>query len=397
MEKLVLITLFLCLFFCGKGFCVDIPEWVSESQCKKIKEDKNFVSVLDSQVKECWATLNFSNLKPDMILNAGLGYLATGNFDYLELCKRGFIYEIQRLTQKVVTGSFPKDIKDLDVFLSLTDSFSILKHLGALSWMEQEESYTTLNLIYHRFAKFSLSEESVQKLQASKNRIKLDFKPKSVSEDKGSYLLEDGDIVVFYGDSLTGGYGPSPRGIDIYPKELEKLHRISYPEKKVLFINLGKGGETIEGATARAFEISFFNPTKIFLCYGANGVLQKNFGENFLNLLSQVKKQAPQAKLFVISLPYMDDNLPLSQKGIYSLDNIIKKQTILNESLKAIQEKPVFIDILNPMKKIIETGKKKHPEYTLNEPLDGVHPYEAGATLIAYLIFLQLNGNLPAK
>jgi lysophospholipase L1-like esterase len=397
MNTSLSLVVLLSLLTVGFVSAAGLPGWVSSERCEQIKTNTAFLASLDAQVQACWKTLNFSTLSPAQILDAAMGYAAMRKFDHLELAKRAFMHEIQRLTQRVITASFPKYEKDLGVFLPMSDAFSILQGVGGLSWMEQEEAYTVLRLSASRFGKMSLAAERRAELTTGGSRLALDFAPRQADSKQAAsgYALEDGDVVVFFGDSITSGYGPTPRAIDIYPRELEKLHRIAYPERKVLFINLGKGGEGIAGATARAHEVALFRPTKVFLGEGGNGPLTPEFGDSFLKLLAEVKTCAPGARVYVLSLPFPDDNLPLSQKGPYFASAMEQKQKALNDVFKKMPEGVVAIDLLTPMKGILAQGKSKHGDYTLHEPLDGVHPYEAGATFDALQVFHAIGGELP--
>ena len=57
------------------------------------------------------------------------------------------------------------------------------------------------------------------------------------------FAIRDGDTVAFLGDSITAAR--------TYGKLIENYTLLRYPDRKVQFINLGKGGETAAGGLAR--------------------------------------------------------------------------------------------------------------------------------------------------
>ena len=57
------------------------------------------------------------------------------------------------------------------------------------------------------------------------------------------YALEDGDTVVFLGDSITAAR--------TYGKIVENYTLLRFPQRKVRFINAGWGGDTAAGGLAR--------------------------------------------------------------------------------------------------------------------------------------------------
>ena len=79
------------------------------------------------------------------------------------------------------------------------------------------------------------------------------------------FALRDGDTVVFLGDSITAARA--------YGKIIENYTLLRFPERKVHFINAGKGGETAEGVLPRLERDVFsLKPTVLTVAYGINDI-----------------------------------------------------------------------------------------------------------------------------
>lgn len=81
----------------------------------------------------------------------------------------------------------------------------------------------------------------------------------------GGFALRDGDTVVFLGDSITAARG--------YSRVIENFTLLRFPERKIRFVNAGRGGETAKGALARLDEAVFARgATVLTVAYGINDI-----------------------------------------------------------------------------------------------------------------------------
>ena len=79
------------------------------------------------------------------------------------------------------------------------------------------------------------------------------------------FVLRDGDTVVFLGDSITAAR--------TYGKIIENYTLLRFPERKVHFFNMGKGGETAEGVVPRLeHDVFSLKPTVLTVTYGINDI-----------------------------------------------------------------------------------------------------------------------------
>src|SRR5215471_17031019 len=79
------------------------------------------------------------------------------------------------------------------------------------------------------------------------------------------FALRDGDTVVFLGDSITAAR--------TYGKIIEDYTLLRFPDRKVRFVNAGRGGDTAAGGLSR-LEADVFphRPTVLIVAYGVNDI-----------------------------------------------------------------------------------------------------------------------------
>src|SRR5262249_14871148 len=79
------------------------------------------------------------------------------------------------------------------------------------------------------------------------------------------FALHDGDTVVFLGDSITAAR--------TYGKLVENYTLLRFPDRKVRFVNAGKGGDTALGALKRLeADVFAHKPTVVTLTCGINDI-----------------------------------------------------------------------------------------------------------------------------
>ena len=112
----------------------------------------------------------------------------------------------------------------------------------------------------------------------------------------------DSVVVLFFGDSLTAGYGLADPGREAYPALVgEQLAAAGIPARVV---NAGESGETSAGGLRRVdWVLSRTTPDVFVLALGANDGLRGQPVEameaNLAAILAKVKAKAPNARLVV--------------------------------------------------------------------------------------------------
>jgi len=115
----------------------------------------------------------------------------------------------------------------------------------------------------------------------------------------------DSVVVVFFGDSLTAGYGLANPGRDAYPVLVgDTLRAQGLP---VRVVNAGNSGETSAGGLRRVdWVLSRTTPDVFVLALGANDGLRGQdadaMASNLRAILGKVREAAPQARLVVAGM-----------------------------------------------------------------------------------------------
>ncbi len=126
--------------------------------------------------------------------------------------------------------------------------------------------------------------------------------PADAARDEAS---SDSVTVVFFGDSLTAGYGLATPQREAYPALVgDALAEAGVPARVV---NLGVSGETSAGGRSRAaWALARTRPDVFVLALGANdglrGVDPSATRENLAAILDAARKAAPEARLVVLGM-----------------------------------------------------------------------------------------------
>ena len=126
--------------------------------------------------------------------------------------------------------------------------------------------------------------------------------------------------ILFFGDSLTAGYGLSPE--EAFPALIEK--ELNKSEKKVKVVNAGLSGETSAGGLSRIDWI-LRQPVDVFVLeLGANdglrGLPLDQTQKNLQSIIDKVKGKYPQCKIVLAGMmvpPNMGKQYTDSFRHIY--------------------------------------------------------------------------------
>jgi lysophospholipase L1-like esterase len=127
------------------------------------------------------------------------------------------------------------------------------------------------------------------------------------AKNKDSFALHDGDVIVFYGDSITEQR--------LYTADIENFLLTRYPGRKVQFVNSGVGGDKVSGGWAGpvdmrlARDVFAYRPTVITIMLGMNdgyyrpwddGIFS-TYTDGYRHIVDQILKELPQARLTLLS------------------------------------------------------------------------------------------------
>jgi lysophospholipase L1-like esterase len=212
---------------------------------------------------------------------------------------------------------------------------------------------------------------------------------------QGSFLLTDGDQVVFYGDSITEQR--------LYTTYAETYVVTRFPQLNVRFIHSGVGGDRVTGGWAGPIDLRLardvfaYKPTVMTIMLGMNDggyrafdtKVFETYSTGYQHILDAVKSTLPGIRLTLIQpSPYDDVTRPAGFEGGYNavlarygqfVKELAQKQECrvadLNVSVVATLEKAKASDL--------ETAKKIIP--------DRVHPGPSGHLLMAEALLRAWN------
>jgi lysophospholipase L1-like esterase len=213
-------------------------------------------------------------------------------------------------------------------------------------------------------------------------------------------IFEDGDTIVFTGDSTTDAGRKRPYGEGLwegvgngYVRNVDSILSVLYPEKKFRIINTGvSGAQSINLLDAWQHDVIDLNPDWVFFMIGANDVwrqfdtpcgynsdkspeaYEKNVEEIILKTIGKVKG------IYVMSPFYMEANdNDAMKKMMVEYSKIAKKvaNKYEKDNVKFIDLQPDFDEHL----------KYRYPAYI---SWDRVHPNWIGSVIIARKILKEI-------
>lgn len=181
--------------------------------------------------------------------------------------------------------------------------------------------------------------------------------------------------VLFFGDSLTAGYGLDDPASNSYPSVVqEKIKAANLPYKVV---NAGNSGETSAGGLGRIDWVLKQKVDVFVLELGANdglrGIPVSETTKNLQAIISKVKAKYPSAKMVITGM-----QIPPSMGATYvnNFKAIFPKLAAKNNMTLV----PFLLDKVGGIAKLNQA--------------DGIHPTEEGAKIVANNVWTVLKGVL---
>ncbi|MGH9682979.1 MAG: SGNH/GDSL hydrolase family protein [Candidatus Acidiferrales bacterium] len=193
--------------------------------------------------------------------------------------------------------------------------------------------------------------------------------------------LQDGDRVVFYGDSITEQ--------QLYTADVEEYALTRFPARKIAFWNGGVGGDRVSGGWAGPIDLRLhddvfaFHPTVVTVMLGMNdGMVRpynqqifESFSRGYRYLVDQIIANNPKIRLTLIqSSPYDDVTREPDFSGGYN-SVLLKYGEFVGELAR--EKHALVVDFNHPVVDVLTRTKSSDPALSTLFMLDRVHPGEA--------------------
>lgn len=213
----------------------------------------------------------------------------------------------------------------------------------------------------------------------------------SAGEASGAtdFALKDGATVVFLGDSITAAR--------IYGKLIENYTLLRFPDRKVRFVNAGRGGDTAAGGLKRLeTDVFAHNPTVLTVAYGVNDIgwgmraddaHKKAYLDGVRGIVEACRKRG--VRVYVCSAAVTAEDPTKAEGGF--LQKMCDEGMALARSLGG-QSIDVQRSMRQAQRKILAANKRqpdKAKQDKLHAP-DGVHLNDLGQLAMAYAILKGL-------
>ena len=209
----------------------------------------------------------------------------------------------------------------------------------------------------------------------------------------------DGDVVVFFGDSITHG--------GRYHAYIADYYRTRYPDARIRFINSGISGDTAGGAFKRiADDVTEYEPTHVAFHFGMNDVGresynpettpwnlrgrdygQRRFRRNFQGLVQTVRKAVPRAKFTYLTPTVYDDRAVLTNAPSWVVNQVganLALSILAGFAFECARvDKAEAVDWYSPLNNFQLRHQAKDPHFTITVG-DRVHPGEMGHSIMAW-------------
>ncbi len=201
-----------------------------------------------------------------------------------------------------------------------------------------------------------------------------------------TFALQDGDRVVFYGDSITAQR--------LYTNQVEDFVLTRYPSLNVTFFNAGVSGDMVTGGRAGKMKTRVDRdllpdrPTVVTIMLGMNDgryttASKDNFAAyaaGYHKLLERIKDKLPGARITLIEpSPYDEISRPSKVPG-YN-DVLLHYGQFV--ATTAQQQGMQVVDFNHPLTQALRAGMLLNPSFTSLLIPDHIHPSEAGHWIMA--------------
>lgn len=217
-------------------------------------------------------------------------------------------------------------------------------------------------------------------------------------------MFKDGEIVCFYGDSITHG--------GVYHKVIYDYYLTRFPDRKIHFCNVGIGGDSAGGAQGRFKEdITDRHPTAVAVMFGMNDIGRgsyvaapnpqqlenqnravQHYAEDMDKIAARLKSEAGNPAVYYLTPTPFDDTVAFTNRpdGNFPGCNAALGQCAEVVRNLCAENHGTLVDFFSTIDGYNRFQQLKNPHFTIIGP-DRVHPGAAGHLLMAW-VFLKAQG-----
>jgi lysophospholipase L1-like esterase len=213
--------------------------------------------------------------------------------------------------------------------------------------------------------------------------------------------LQDGDTLVFLGDSITHQC--------LYTQYVEDYYYTRYPDRRILFHNAGVSGDKAADALDRfAEDVAPFKPKYITVLLGMNDGSYQHFDVGIFNtyetgMTELADRMDALGAVEIFMGPTMYDSRLASVKPPHWLkdqEKVAQATRYYNAVLAfygtwlrdtALERGAGYVDLLGPLNYHTTQQRLEDPAFTLIP--DAVHPGPAGHAVMAFELLDQMNAD----
>jgi len=213
---------------------------------------------------------------------------------------------------------------------------------------------------------------------------------------RADYALQDGDVVVFLGDSITAAR--------TYGKIVENYTLLRYPQRRVRFHNAGWGGDTAAGGLARLErDVWTQQPTVLIVAYGTNDIgwgalADEAHKQRYLQSLRGIveQSQARKVRVYLCSAAVTAQDPETSEdsflqkmcdEGMALARELGERSIDVQRTMREIQKRAIAVHRALNKKEDPAGEKAKHALHVA----DGVHLNDLGQLAMAFAILKGLD------
>jgi len=209
------------------------------------------------------------------------------------------------------------------------------------------------------------------------------------------FALQDGDRVVFYGDSITEQR--------LYTTYIEEYALTRFPDRKIEFVNSGVGGDKVSGGWAGPIDLRLqrdvyaYQPTVITIMLGMNdgyyrpydeGIF-RTYADGYRHMIDAIQQQLPNVRLFLLRPSPHDDVTRTAEFEPDYNTTMIRLGDFV--AALAAEKHAQVADLNAPVVAALVRAKAENPAFSTSLMQDRVHPGSGVHWLMAEAVLKSWN------